>query len=683
MHLFDLAWPPDRLPEAIAFVALKHGFARRFAPEHTDIETIADQAGLEAEKVRVVYRDVDRVLVASAPAIFRVEDRLVVLLRNRGSRSIFLDTDLREVHLARAAVASTLREVVHASRGQAIDRFLATVESHRGHRELRLRLIGERFGEDEVGQCWLIRKSASDSLGSHLVDAGAVRYALALATTHLIRYVIFVAAWAVIGRAALEGTPDSAWIVAWLLLLLMLVPVHYVATSLQGLIALACGFVLRQRLLYGSLRLDPEQLRSDGAGRHLARVFEGDAVEALGRSGGLLAFFALIELTLAGFVLAAGAGGVLHAILLISWIVFIIFVALLFSRRYDAWTAERMSLTSDLVERMVGHRTRLVQQRRTSWHEDEDRQLETYAAASRDVDRAAIWVTALIPRGWMVVALLGLAPGILSGDRTPAALAVSLGGTVLTLQAMKRLATGLPDLIGAAAAWKKISPLSRAASQPREMPAIAGAPATADDTVIDAQGISFQHRHRSEPVLRGCSIRLERGDRVLLQGSSGSGKSTLASLLVGARRAGAGLLLLEGYDRATLGCGAWRRRAVLAPQFHENHVLSESFAFNLLMGRGWPPNPDDWHDAEELCDELGLGPLLAQMPGGLSQMLGESGWRLSHGEQSRLFIARALLQKASLVVLDESFAALDPETLQRTVECVIRRAPALLVIAHP
>ena len=64
-------------------------------------------------------------------------------------------------------------------------------------------------------------------------------------------------------------------------------------------------------------------------------------------------------------------------------------------------------------------------------------------------------------------------------------------------------------------------------------------------------------------------------------------------------------------------------------------------------------------------------------------MVGEGGWRLSHGERSRLFIARTLLQKADLIILDESFAALDPEALQIALSCVLRRAKALLLIAHP
>ena len=64
-------------------------------------------------------------------------------------------------------------------------------------------------------------------------------------------------------------------------------------------------------------------------------------------------------------------------------------------------------------------------------------------------------------------------------------------------------------------------------------------------------------------------------------------------------------------------------------------------------------------------------------------MVGEGGWQLSHGERSRVFIARALLQKADLIILDESFAALDPENLRRSLQCVLDRSPALVVIAHP
>lgn len=65
------------------------------------------------------------------------------------------------------------------------------------------------------------------------------------------------------------------------------------------------------------------------------------------------------------------------------------------------------------------------------------------------------------------------------------------------------------------------------------------------------------------------------------------------------------------------------------------------------------------------------------------QFVGETGWQLSHGEKSRLYVARTILQQADLVILDESFAALDPETLRQALACVMKRVPTLLLIAHP
>src|SRR5439155_7039088 len=140
------------------------------------------------------------------------------------------------------------------------------------------------------------------------------------------------------------------------------------------------------------------------------------------------------------------------------------------------------------------------------------------------------------------------------------------------------------------------------------------------------------------------------------------------------------LLLLNGLDRETLGADGWRQRMVLAPQFHENHVLMGTFAFNALLGRGWPPQQLDLEEAERVCRALDLGPLLDRMPAGMQQMVGETGWQLSHGEKSRLYIARALLQGADLLLLDESFAALDPQTLERTLAFVLDKVPTLLVI---
>jgi ABC-type bacteriocin/lantibiotic exporter with double-glycine peptidase domain len=71
------------------------------------------------------------------------------------------------------------------------------------------------------------------------------------------------------------------------------------------------------------------------------------------------------------------------------------------------------------------------------------------------------------------------------------------------------------------------------------------------------------------------------------------------------------------------------------------------------------------------------------MPAGMAQVVGDTGWNLSHGERSRLFLARALLQEPDVLILDESLAALDPELLDQVSRAVLDRSRTLVVIAHP
>jgi ATP-binding cassette subfamily B protein len=209
------------------------------------------------------------------------------------------------------------------------------------------------------------------------------------------------------------------------------------------------------------------------------------------------------------------------------------------------------------------------------------------------------------------------------------------------------------------------------------------AEAHAGRVVAEVEKVTFRYRKDGSPTLHPSSIAIKQGERVLLEGPSGGGKSTFASLLSGMRKPDSGLVLINGLDGYTLGDQRWRKQVAAAPQFHDNHILTESLAFNLLMGRNWPPTRTDIETAHAICCELGLGNLLERMPGGLMQMVGEGGWQLSHGEKSRIYIARALLQNSDLVVLDESFAALDPQTVTEALQCTVKRAKTLLVIAHP
>ena len=161
--------------------------------------------------------------------------------------------------------------------------------------------------------------------------------------------------------------------------------------------------------------------------------------------------------------------------------------------------------------------------------------------------------------------------------------------------------------------------------------------------MVDLTVSDLALRYGETDVLKGVSVSVQAGTVVALLGPSGSGKTTFASVLAGLSHPDTGLVLADGLDRQVLGAAGWRARVIMAPQPHDNHVFGASLAFNLLMGRGWPARDVDLAEAENVCRELGLGDLLDRMPGGIHQTVGETGWQLSQGERTRLFVARALL----------------------------------------
>jgi len=724
-ELAELAWPLSRLPEAIGSLARCAGMQPSHAgaaplpafpgtPEHEDFDNwlhhVGATLGIEVESVAASGADIEDLLRGAGPALLRhpqpdapradgrtsSEPSVLLLLRASARAVKLLGPDLRIVEFplehVRASLCAEAEKPVIAD----VDALLnQTNIAARPRAKVKRLLVQERMAGQRIGGCWLLRMPPAASFRKQVSHARLPSRLLAMLALFAALFLMEIAGWTLIGRGALGGRLDSGWLFAWALLLLGTVPLRLIGGWLQGTLAIAGGVLLKQRLLAGALKISMHEARRRGAGQWLSRVIESEALESLALSGGFSVLIATIELCLAAWVLALGAGGTWHVLLLFGWLVVTAIIARRYYRRLRSWTQARLDLTHDLIECMVGHRTRMVQQASDHRHEDEDHELDRYLRLSRDFDSAFIPLAAGLPRGWLVVGLLGLAPAFIAGTAEATALAVGLGGVLLAHRALGAVAAGLASLMRAAVAAQEIAPLFAAAAEDGDsgarglIPFSTDASASPGDVtreaprvLVQARDVVFRQRLQAEPVLNGCNFTIHRGDRILLEGPSGGGKSTLASLLVGLRQPESGLLLLDGLDRATLG-DTWRRLSTAAPQFHENHVLAGTLAFNLLMGRRWPPEVADLAEATELCRELGLGDLLERMPSGLMQIVGETGWQLSHGERSRLYLARALLQRAELVVLDESFAALDPDTLDRCLRCALLRAPTLLVIAHP
>ncbi len=697
----ELLWPVDQLPDALEQLASRQRYGRPagdVAAPAPDVEpsrawmfALGDRLGVELEPMTPLYHELPNVVERAAPCIIQVRRDgrpfYLVLLGKKWNRLQLLAGDGTTVSVGISRMIALIREEQEATVAE-VDQLLSGVNlSPRAHQRARAKMLMQRLGQVQLRTGWIMRPKRTAPRSALIGDVPSL--IAGILVSHTLLSVVLAGSFWMLGRAALEAHLETGWFQGWIAIIALSIPLRMLEVWWQGVFSIRIGTLLKQQLLSGILKLTPDEVRLDGIGRHFGRVAEADIVEQLAAGGALLALLSLVDLTLAGIIFVLGAGGWLQAGALLVWVG----VAFVLGRRhYTAqrkWSAARVEITHDLLERMLGHRTRLAQLPLERWHDGEDIRLSAYAETSKEMDRRTMQLTALLRDGWLVLGLLTLLPAFVAGTTDAGSLAVSVGGILLALRAFDEIAVFFQQVSQAAVSFEQISDLLRAVSRPElesKVPLeMEGGKSTEalGSTLIEARGLTFRYAERARPVLENCSLHIANGDRILLEGPSGGGKSTLVSLLTGIRTPQSGVMLLHGLDRPTFGSSGWRKRITAAPQFHENHVLSGSFAYNLLLGREWPTSFEIRDKAAALCKELGLGELVAKMPAGLEEMVGETGWQLSHGEKSRLYIARTLLQGVELVVLDESFASLDPETMRVAQRCVLNHAPALVVVSHP
>lgn len=695
-------WPLDALGEALEALGHAHGLVAGQAQAtglpldaRTDpdewIGWAASQLGMEAVPVSAQVRDLGSFLSYGGPALIRQSHRgaagfLALDGKQRGGPA-FLCRDGRRQRLPQDAVEAVLSRHLLAALHPEVARVLDAADVKPARRDrIAAAMIRQRIGTEAIAGLTLLRLPASADFGKQFRHAGLPLRLAQVTGLLLLFYGAELWGWDLIGGATLSGRLDWGWLMAWLLLAFTMMPWRLLAGWNEAMFALETGRLVKSRLLAGALALPPDVVKRQGVGTLISKVMESQALEGMALGGSFAVLGGLVELGFAAWVLRIGAAPVLHPVLLGMFALLTLVMSLRYHRRIAEWTARRLGLTHYLVEAMVGHRTRLAQERANRRDASEDAQLAGYLDTARKMDGTALRFGSVLGVAWSIAALLAMGPA-LAGTPAPGAglLAISLGGMMLGQRALGGIGGGLASLSRAGFAWGQVSTIFRAGNRVDRtgLPTAARSAMTErSGPVLEARALRYAHEGAGTPVLERASLAIMAGDRVLIEGPSGGGKSTLASLLTGLRRADGGLLLLDGLDRPTIG-DAWHARVTAAPQFHENHVLSGTLAFNLLMGRHWPPSDADLADAEALCERLGLGDLLRRMPGGLHQRVGETGWQLSHGERSRIFLARALLQRADVTILDESFASLDPATMNQCLETALAEAETLVVIAHP
>ena len=194
------------------------------------------------------------------------------------------------------------------------------------------------------------------------------------------------------------------------------------------------------------------------------------------------------------------------------------------------------------------------------------------------------------------------------------------------------------------------------------------------------ENISFSYSQKSEQVLSGVNMTINKGETIGLIGLSGSGKSTLTNLILGVFQPSSGAIYIDGNLLNKDNVSSWQQMIGYVPQ--EIYLLDDTIRRNIAFGI----EDSDIDDARimSVIKLAQLESLVDQKNHGLDLMLGERGARLSGGQKQRIGIARALYNDPQVIILDEATSALDGKTEKGILDSLepLQGDKTILIITH-
>ncbi|WP_341894445.1 ABC transporter ATP-binding protein [Ferrovibrio terrae] len=226
---------------------------------------------------------------------------------------------------------------------------------------------------------------------------------------------------------------------------------------------------------------------------------------------------------------------------------------------------------------------------------------------------------------------------------------------------------------GESALWSLIKTTKLAQS---EAEPIEGNPPPALSNAITLAHVDFSYGDRV--VLKDMSLTIPANQITAVIGPSGSGKTTIADLVIGLYRPLAGDVQVDGVSLRQINLHDWRETIGYVPQ--ETSLFAESILVNVTLG---DPALSET-DAIAALQAAGLGSFIAGLPQGIHTSAGERGLQLSGGQRQRIAMARALVRKPRLLILDEATTALDPQTEAAICQTLreLSQQVTILAISH-
>ncbi|MEO1109761.1 MAG: type I secretion system permease/ATPase [Pseudomonadota bacterium] len=327
------------------------------------------------------------------------------------------------------------------------------------------------------------------------------------------------------------------------------------------------------------------------------------------------------------------------------------------SRMAEKSLADGQSKQSVLVEAVSGletiKTTSAGRQMRNRWEQAIERQ-SAHGARSRAVTQFALNLTGFTQQAAQVLIVFYGVFLITEGQASMGALVASVMLTGRALAPLGQLAQTLTRVNQARSAYRNLNNLMQAESERPE--GRSWITRTGFKGAISFSNVHFAYPDQNEDTLNGVSFTIKPGEKVAILGQIGSGKSTIARLLLGLYSPRVGSVMLDGLDIRQIDPGDLRRN--IGSVLQDIWLFSGSVRDNIVSGAIRPRD----EDLIEAGRAAGVEDFVARHPSGYDQQLAERGEGLSGGQKQAIALARALIGRPPVLLLDEPTSAMDVKT---------------------